>query len=181
MHSTLFKLVRDGGFSKELTFAFPKSAGLKSETEGFILACQDGVVNTLVYRRNVLKQAVNTTCRSCKTQPETLMHILSACPFYAVTSYIERHNAALKVLYCHLRHAYGIDQTPVLPYVLGEIESVVENSRCRIYWNYGFPTSRQLSANKPDMVLLDLQLKTLTVIEFSCPCDTNMDRKEIEK
>ena len=174
-------MVAEQGFSQELTFAFLKSAGLKSETEGFILACQDGVINTLVYRRNVLKQAVNTTCRSCRAQPETLMHILSACPSYAVSAYIERHNAALRVLYCHLRHAYGIDETPTLPYALGDIESVVENAKCRLYWNYAFPTSRQLSANKPDMVLFDLHLKTITVIEFSCPADTNMDRKEMEK
>nr|CAH7743002.1 unnamed protein product [Callosobruchus chinensis] len=58
----------------------------------------------------------------------------------AETAYVDRHNVALRVLYYHLRHSYGIDETPVLPYAPGDIESVVENERCRIYWNYSFPT-----------------------------------------
>lgn len=181
MHSVFFKNIREQGLSTSLTFAFLKSAGLKSETEGFIMACQDGVLNTLVYRRAVLKQVVNTSCRACKAHPETLMHLLSACPYYAASLYIDRHNSALRVVYYHLRHAYGIDRTPVLPYVPGEIESVVENSKCRIYWNYAFPTARQLSANKPDIVLLDLQAKHITIIELSCPAETNVGRKEVEK
>jgi hypothetical protein len=181
MHSVFFKHVRDHELSTKLTYSFLKSAGLKSETEGFIMACQDGVLNTLVYRHAVLKQNVDTTCRSCKQHPETIMHIISACPFYAVSMYVHRHNAALRIVYYHLRHKYGVDITPVLPYLPGEIEAVVENSRCRIYWNYSFPTTRQLSATKPDIVLFDLDEKTITLIEMTCPAEYNISRKEVEK
>ena len=102
------------------------------------------------------------------------MHLLSACPIYATSVYIHRHNAALRVLYDHLRHSYEVDRTPVLPYVPGEIESVVENEKCRIYWNYSFPTVRLIQANKPDIVLLDHQTKVMYVI-------TNITLKEDEK
>ena len=95
--------------------------------------------------------------------------------------YIHRHNAALRVLYYHLRHVYGVDENPVLPYAPSEIEAVVVNEKCRIYWNYAFSTTRKLQATKPDIVLLDHMQKEMYVIEFSCPAETNITIKEDEK
>ena len=109
------------------------------------------------------------------------MHLLSACPTYAITSYIHRHNAALRVLYYHLRHSYRIDETPVLPYIPGDIETVVVNERCKIYWNFSFATTRLLQATKPDIVLFDFDEKIIYVIEFSAPAETNITTKEEEK
>nr|CAH7719945.1 unnamed protein product [Callosobruchus chinensis] len=155
------------GLSQQLTFSFLRSSRLKSETEGFIMACQDGVFNTLVYRSRVMGVNVpDARYRACRQAPETLMHLFSACRTYAATAYVHRHNAALRVLYYHLRHSYGIDETPVLPYAPGDIEFVVENERCRIYWNYSFPT---------------LELKTMFVIEFSAPAEVNIVSKEEKK
>lgn len=182
LHGQFFRNVQQKDLSTQLTFSFLKSSGLKSETEGFIFACQDGVINTLAYRLNVMRQnIVNITCRACKGHAETLMHLLSACPKYAVSAYIHRHNAALRVLYFHLRSTYRIDETPVLPYVPNDIESVVGNELCQIYWNYSFATSRRISANKPDIVLIDLKEKSIYVIEFSAPSETNVEVKEDEK
>lgn len=182
LHSVFYKHLEEHGLSKQLTFTFLRSHGLKSETEGFIMACQDGVHNTLVYRSSVMGMGVpNTSCRACHQAPETLMHLLSACRVYAVSAYIHRHNAALRVLYYHLRHYYGIDNTPVLPYAPGDIESVVENERCRIYWNFSFSTLGLVRANKPDIVLLDHLQKAMYIIEFSAPAEVNIALKEEEK
>nr|CAH7731154.1 unnamed protein product [Callosobruchus chinensis] len=167
MHGIFYKHLEEHGLSQQLTFSFLRSSGLKSETEGFIMACQDGVFNTLVYRSRVMGVNVpDARCRACRQAPETLMPLLSACRTYAGTAYVHRHNAALRVLYYHLRHSY---------------ESVVENERCRIYWNYSFPTLELVQANKPDIVLLDHQQKTMFVIEFSAPAEVNIVSKEEEK
>nr|CAH7753439.1 unnamed protein product [Callosobruchus chinensis] len=103
MHGIFYKHLEEHGLSQQLTFSFLRSSGLKSETEGFIMACQD-----------------------------------------------RRH---------------GLHETPVLPYAPGDIESVVENERCRIYWNYSFPTLELVQANKPDIVLLDHQQKTMFITD----------------
>nr|CAH7747650.1 unnamed protein product [Callosobruchus chinensis] len=135
MHGIFYKHLEEHGLSQQ-------SSGLKSETEGFIMACKDGVFNTLVYRSRVMGVNVpDARCRACRQAPETLMHLLSACKTYAGTAYVHRHN----------------DETPVLTYAPGDIESVVENERCRIYWNYSFPTLELVQATKPDIVLLDHQ------------------------
>ena len=39
------------------------------------------------------------TCRLCGTAPESMSHILSACPALAQTKYLARHDAVLKVLF----------------------------------------------------------------------------------
>nr|CAH7714528.1 unnamed protein product [Callosobruchus chinensis] len=167
MHGIFYKHLEEHGLSQQLTFSFLRSSGLKSETEGFIMACQDGVFNTLVYRSRVMGVNVpDARCRACRQAPETLMYLLSACKTYAGTAYVHRHNAALRVLYYHLRHSY---------------ESVVENERCRIYWLYSFPTLELVQATKPDIVLLDRQQKTMFVIEFSAPAEVNIVSKEEEK
>nr|CAH7720376.1 unnamed protein product [Callosobruchus chinensis] len=182
MHGIFYKHQEEHGLSQQLTFSFLRSSGLKSETEGFIMACQDGVFNTLVYRSRVMGINVpDARCRACRQVPETLMHLLSACRTYSGMAYVHRHNATLRVLYYHLRHSYGIAETPVLPYAPGDVESVVKNERCRIYWNYSFPTLELVQGNKPDIVLLDHQQKTMFVIEFSAPAEVNIVSKEEEK
>ena len=39
------------------------------------------------------------TCRLCDTAPESMTHILYACPALAKTKYLARHDAVLKVLF----------------------------------------------------------------------------------
>ncbi|KAJ8911580.1 hypothetical protein NQ315_016117, partial [Exocentrus adspersus] len=46
-HGVFFRNIEEIGLLRKLTFAFLSSADLKSETEGFLLACQDGIINTL--------------------------------------------------------------------------------------------------------------------------------------
>ena len=108
-------------------------------------------------------------CRACRRASETLMHWLSACPAKAVLAYIHRPNAALRVLYYHLRHSYEVDQEPVPPYF--EIFSPLSETR----------GDKFFGTYKPDMVLLDKEWKTTYVIEFSAPVVTNIVLKEEEK
>nr|CAH7721710.1 unnamed protein product [Callosobruchus chinensis] len=102
-----------------------------------------------------LSLTIDFTRRSCKT--------------HVGTAYIHRHKAALRVLYYHLRQSYG------------NIESFVENESCRIYWNNLFPSLELVQANKPDIILLDHQQKTMLIIEFSAPAEVNIVSKEEEK
>ena len=99
MQGMFYQNIETRGLSTRLTFKYPRLAGLMSETEGFIAACQDNVINTLVYRRNVMGvQVPDVSCRACRRAPETLMHLLSACPAKAVSAYIHQHNAVLRPL-----------------------------------------------------------------------------------
>ena len=182
MHGLYFKNSQEQDLHVGSTFAFLKSSRLRSETEGYITAVQDGVFHSLRYRAVILKlPTVSTRCRACKKDEETTMHLLSACTKYLPTLYISRHDAALKVLYFALRHGYGIDQDKKPHYAQSDIPAVVSNDKCRILWNFPFSTTKQLAANRPDMVLLDHEDKTMWVFEMSCPAENNIKHKEEEK
>ncbi|CAG0898393.1 unnamed protein product, partial [Darwinula stevensoni] len=137
--------------------------------------------STFEYRRTIFGEYIDSTCRACGRASETLSHLLSSCKHYATSLYISRHNNALRVLYYHLRHAYGIDKGPTIPWVPAEVESVVERPNVKIYWNYAHSTTRQLTATKPDITLFDVVAKEIFVIEFSIPSERNISRKEEEK
>lgn len=125
------------------------------------MACQDVVHNTLVYRRNTL--GLDTPAVRCSVYhkaQETIMHLLSACLKYVVTSYVQQDIAALLVLYFYLRHYYSKDETQVLLFVLEHIEFVLENVNCRLYLNYLFCRLRRFQENKPYITLLDHMLSS---------------------
>ena len=48
------------------------------------------------------------TCRLCSTAPESMAHVLSACPALAQTKYLARHDAVLKVLFFDIIENLGL-------------------------------------------------------------------------
>lgn len=181
LHSVFYKNIQRLNLSRELTFQFLNSTSLTSETEGFITACQDGVINTLIYRSEVLGIDCNTACRKCNLHPETLMHLLAACPGYAPNLYINRHDSALRTLYSHLARVCDLPAPTDILFSNANVPTVVENEQFKLMWNFPFRTIQQISANKPDITFHNLVNKTIYLIEFSSPSENNILAKESEK
>lgn len=182
MHGMFYRNINQLELSTRLTFGFLTSPALYSETEGFIVACQDGVYASSAYKHTVMGMTnIDTKCRACRRDTETLMHLLSACPKYAPNLYISRHDAALRVVYFQLRFMYGIDPERKPPYIETNIPTVTITDETKIFWNFGFSTTTKIQANKPDMAVLHAPTKELFIIEMSCPGETNIREKEQEK
>lgn len=60
-----------------------------------------------------------------------------------------------------LKHAYDIDITLVVLYVCPDIADMVENCKCRNYWNYSLHTTKQVSEVKPGIILFDSETKEI--------------------
>ncbi|KAK9686813.1 hypothetical protein QE152_g36907 [Popillia japonica] len=138
--------------------------------------------HTLVCSKTVMKQPLqDTRCRDCKKDQVRAMHLLAACLKYASTLYISRYDMALRVLYYCLRHIhiYMVKMKKKTPYIPGDIPAEVQNENVKIFWNIPFSTTAEITANKPDMVVLDNPRKTLLVM--SCPLERNIQNKELEK
>ena len=69
-----------------------RSAGLKAETEGFIVAAQDQSFFTRNFQANILHNGANLRCRLCNTSIETTDRLISGCITLAPNEYTNRHN-----------------------------------------------------------------------------------------
>ena len=85
-----------------------KSSGLKSETEGFIIAAQDQSLATRLYHASIIKDGSSPLCRMCNKYDETIDHIVSGCPELAKTEYIHRHDKAASYIHWKVCHNYNI-------------------------------------------------------------------------
>ena len=54
------------------------------------------------------------TCRLCGTAPESMAHVLFACPPLAQTKYLARHDAVLKVLFFDIIEDLGLSVATVV-------------------------------------------------------------------
>ena len=61
------------------THQWLRSAGLKAETEGFIVAAQDQSLFTRNFQANILHNGADPRCRFCNTSTMTNDHLISGC------------------------------------------------------------------------------------------------------
>ena len=65
MHGQYPKRVSEKDVDHQMTNQLLRSGGLKSETEGFIIAAQDQAIKTNYYRRKILNDGTDPMCRMC--------------------------------------------------------------------------------------------------------------------
>ena len=93
-------------------------------------------------------------------------------------AYTARHNNVAGIMYRNICTEYGLDppksrwETP---------QTVVENNRAKVLWDFHIQTDRKVLANQPDIVIVDKQKKEAAVIEVAVPSDSNMRKKEYKK
>ena len=83
------------GVDTEGTFAWLSDGRLRAETEGLVIAAQDGVILTNRYKHTVLGTGVSPTCRVCREEAETIGHIMSSCKPHMWSVYKERHDRVI--------------------------------------------------------------------------------------
>jgi hypothetical protein len=171
-----------GRFAAELTKEYTdlkpstewlRTAGLFSETEGFVFAIQDQVVRTKNYERYILKNDVQDCCRLCKKASETIQHITSGCSELAPKEYVERHNAVAKVVHQALAKEHGLVDEEI-PYYKCRPEQVLRNQNAKLLWDSVIVTDRAVEANRPDLVLFDKKAQTATIIDIAIPSDAHV-------
>ena len=65
MHGKYPKRLQDGDVDEEESNRWLKSAGLKSETEGLIVAAQDQALKTKYMQAKIIKNGTDPNCRIC--------------------------------------------------------------------------------------------------------------------
>lgn len=163
--------------------AYLKNGHLFPETEGFIHAIQDQVVATRNHRKYIFKENVEDRCRRCNQMGETVQHLLSACSAMAQTEYLQRHNLSCRIIHQKLALKYELIDENV-PYYKYEPHPVLENTKCKLYWDREVRTDVTVQHNRPDLVMVIKNIDTAYFIDVTHPMDNNLttaEQKKIEK
>ena len=155
------------GVDTEGTFAWLSDGRLRAETEGLVIAAQDGVILTNRYKHTVLGMGISPTCRVCREGDETIGHIVSSCKPHMWSLYKERHD---RVIY-QLLKAFARKLEVVVP---GSIKwgvdgwhgvAALEGARAKIAVDLSVPTDRQLSDRRPDLILYLKGERKIVILE----------------
>ncbi|KAL0840474.1 hypothetical protein ABMA28_015720 [Loxostege sticticalis] len=155
------------------------------ETEGFMIAIQDQIIETRNYQKHILRTPNLPTdlCRKCISNSETIQHITGACKSIVQTDYKHRHDQVANIIHQKLAHKYKLippTQKPT-PYYKYVPEPVLENSHYRLYFDRAILTDRTTHYNRPDITLQDKKNHTATIIDIAIPNTHNLQNTIAEK
>ena len=118
-------------------------------------------------------------CRMCGKGPECVAHVLGGCSSLAQTKYLERHNAALKVLFFEILRDLDLNETVPPWFSRIEHKPMYESTHAQAFWDVQvYAEHTVVCANRVDRRIVE---KRLLVEEMSCPWVDNRVTKEAEK
>ncbi|CAG0896423.1 unnamed protein product [Darwinula stevensoni] len=88
LHGRHPKIVDKPSIDSDVSYNWLKKGLLNAETESNILAIRDQCIRTRTYEKHVLKLDAEDRCRCCHGPPETVHHLLGACPELAPREYL---------------------------------------------------------------------------------------------
>ena len=121
----------------------------------------------------------NIMCRMCGKAPECIAHALAGCSSLAQTKHLERHNAALKVLFFEILRDLDLNETVPPWFSRIEHKPMYESTHAQAFWDVQvYAEHTVVCANRVDRRIVE---KRLLVEEMSCPWVDNRVTKEAEK
>ena len=178
-HGAFIRLLKESGADLKLSMAWLRCCYLDPNTESYLCGAQELALFTKYHEKHILKNSNDDLYRVCKKNPETIFHILGACDALAKREYFTRHNNICKYVHFKILKHYNID--------VGENwfrhnpAEVVSKNKIEIIYDQIILTTRPVGANRPDILIKDLENKKAYIIDISCPVDTNVSKKEAKK
>ena len=183
IHGEYFKQWQQEGASTEATHSWLAHGRFKSETEALIVAIQDGVVHTRVYRKRILKTTSGSSCRVCGKSEESIGHLLSSCKMMNFTLHKQRHDRVVLQLLLALCRRFDLRLPPSLLWRSNTWTGVgiVQNSRAKVELDLTHPTDQRTEAHRPDLVLTIHDRREIWILEVACAWEPLILEREDEK
>ena len=171
------------GVDTEGSFAWLSDGRLRAETEGLVIAAQDGVILTNRYKHTVLGMGVSPTCRVCGEEDETIGYIVSSCKPHMWSLYKERHD---RVIYQLLKALAKKLEVAVPDSIKWGVEgrhgvAALEGAGAKIAVDLAVPTDRQLSDRRPDLILYLKGERKIVILEGAVTWEPLLAERERQK
>ena len=127
------------------------------------------LARTLV-RDQMMGKTASTSCRLCNQHPETVEHILSACPELAQRLYLWRHNDALKHVLSALLMKHGFRNKPLSQNQEPKSYYINQDRCAEIMWDCSVMTETRAldEGNQPELQIIDQEEKRIDILEMAC-------------
>jgi hypothetical protein len=156
------------------SFEWLRKGRVSSIGVGNVLTAQEGCLLT---RSHPAFSNTNTVTdyRKCKRTTETVEHVISCCPKWLTTLYIDRHDSVARNIHYIICQKYDLQP----PHYTQRVNPVTETDSIRLYWNQPVQTRTIIRNNKPDLIVFDKIKKTALIIEVAVSWFTGIE-KQIE-
>ena len=188
-HASLLKMKLHGDYfvrQKEmpdsdipLSYSWINNAYFRSETESLLCAAQEQALATKYISSKIWQRGTDTKCRLCKTENETIHHIVSGCKMLAANQYTYRHNQVAKYIHWWILKDLGVKVTE--SWTEHEPKDNVLHNGISILWDKSIITDKKVKCNRPDITIHDTKKRECIFVDVSVPVCINVLRKEAEK
>ena len=116
-----------------------------------------------------MKEEIESKCRLCKQHEETIDHLTSGCHILAKNEYLMRQDKVCAHLHYSICKALGIETTN--KWYTHMPNAVYEEGDVTVLWNQAVHIEREVTANRPDIIIKNKNERTCTLIdvaEMSC-------------
>ena len=127
------------------------------EKQGLLTAAQDQALYTRNYQKNIVGNEIDSRCRMCYKQSETIDHIISGCEVLAKVEYIERHNKAAAFVHWNICNDQGTKTGD--NWYEHQPDTITNTDTHTVLGDMIVQTDRHISANRPDITIKGKQIQ----------------------
>ena len=116
----------------------------------------------------------------CHSQPEIVEHIIYGCQILATDKYLNRHHQVASHLHLDICKHYNI-KVDAQHWYEHNPERVMENDKVTIPWYSQITIDRNVSWNRPDIIIQEKESDECMIIIVAIPSGYNIQKKAMEK
>jgi hypothetical protein len=131
-------------------------------------------------------QSIIDKCRICRTEGETIEHIISSCTVLAQSEYKKRHDIFAKIIHMNLAIKFNLLKN-TQPHYSYKSESCLEHDNYKLYFDQNmtikiqiiFLTDIHIKHNRLDIIILNKQQKQAYLLDIAVPNSRNTYNTDI--
>ena len=133
-------------------------------------------------RKTKSSEESDVRCRMCGKAQESIAHVQSNCSALAQTKHLSRHNGALKILFFELLKDHQLIEAVPPWYSPTQPKPFYQNDQVTAYLDLPvYADHTEVRANRVDARIVDMERKTVNLLEMTCPWIENRKQKDEEK
>ena len=184
LHGYFYKQMdNDNNIDKQQSLAWTKDRFMTSDLKGYMRTITEQELPTKYIRNKRDRYSgktptCNNKCRLCHTAMEDITHVLCNCHEISARYYLPlRHDRMGKIYISYIQNHSPKTKVEQLQ----EAEYIRRVKHMEYWRNITIKAATKIPYNKPGLVTWNHEEAVCTVVNFSCPLDSNITKKVAEK